>query len=210
MPYVLSAFNLIPDPTLNKIIYVGQGPQGSFDRNITLWDLKNKKTLTQLTYFDPEIWNYPLWSLDGNDFVMAYKWFDWYQVTREGKVKQLTQLKGIVDYKLSFKNSTRSPDGRFLAFGMVYSLPNGEETHFRYLILDLSADPVTGFCLGPEKQLELSVEPRLYWSPDSRYLAISDYSLKDFERIMVLTDVINQKAYRLTDHFYVLQGWIKT
>jgi hypothetical protein len=196
MPYAFTAFNVIPDPTLSKIIFAGEEPGKFPDTNVTLWDIKAKKVLVKEYPFYRRNGNDPLWAPDGNDFVMAFDQFDWYQVKSDGTDRQITHF-GKVLQKVQFVNSSRSPDGHFLAFGMFYTIPN-KDKGFRYLILNLKTDTVDGFCLKPDVDESTNWQP-VSWSPDGRYVTFLDYSEKDFRHYVVLADVVDKKAYQLVE-----------
>jgi hypothetical protein len=84
--------------------------------------------------------NDPLWSLDGSDFLIMgldekVNTVEWFQVTRDGTIKQLTHFgENLKD--ASIGRPSRSPDGRYLAFKLLYNLgKDGIYKDSKYLIM---------------------------------------------------------------------------
>ena len=134
--------NLMPDPTLKRVVY----PAKNDYLMAALWDVENKKVLMSLRLFFDWAYNDPLWSLDGSDFVIMgideKEHEEWFQVTRDGAIKQLTHV-GEFLKNARFGSSSRSPDGRYLAF----TLWKEDSRYKRYLILDLKSQSLDGFCI---------------------------------------------------------------
>jgi Tol biopolymer transport system component len=136
--------------------------------------------------------NTPLWSPDGSDFAM---WnfltrrddgAEWFQVTRDGDVHQLTYFSDV--YKgVIFSGVSRSWNGRYLAFRLDYE---GFD-HYKYIVMDLKTQKPQGFCIDPGIRGGGDNSP--IWSPDNRYVVFSDTIGHDW----FVVDVENQETYQI-------------
>jgi hypothetical protein len=201
MPFIFTQYNLLPDPTLTKMIFAGN--ENEMFPNVTLWDIENKKILGKVAPFIQRINNDPLWSQDGSDFVMASDQRNWHQVTREGRVRQLTKFNDFLK-EMFFVNASRSPDGRYLSFEIYYKSLNGDKGQ-KYLILDLKSDAVDGFCVDASPD-DYPDSRTMVWSPDRKYLAVSDVTNKILGNVM-LVDVDKKQSYLMTKDVSVI-GWL--
>jgi Tol biopolymer transport system component len=201
MPYMFTQYNLLPSPTLKQMIFVGNETDNF--SNVSLWDIKSNKILGKLSPFMKYIGNDPIWSHDGSDFVMASDWFDWYQVKNDGKVRQLTRFGDFLE-RVIFINASRSSDGRYLSFELIYKTLDGVEGQ-KYLILDLKTDAADGFCVeaAPHDNPDFHT---MIWSPDSKYLAISDVTYQTLGNV-ILVDVDKKQSYLMTKDASV-KGWL--
>lgn len=196
--YLFAHSNLMPDSTLKRLVY----PAIIENRFTTiLWDVENKKELASLRLYLDQWFNDPLWSLDGENFlIMGFddeEHVEWFQISRNGNIQQVTYLgKFLRDYKI--EKTSRSWDGRYLAFQLFYD--SGE--NIKYIILDLKAPSLEGFCINSISNQSSA----LVWSPDNRYLAITDGDTGVSSQVL-LVDIVDQEVSQIgkdTDGI----GWI--
>lgn len=195
--------NLMPDPTLKRVVYQTKNDY----LMAALWDVENKKVVTSLRlFYDWAYFNDPLWSLDGSDFLIMgideKEHEEWFQVTREGDTKQFTHF-GEFLKDAGFGISSRSPNGRYLAFRLwkEQSIPQDS----KYLILDLKSQSLDGFCIDtggkshPEKPFA--------WSPDGRHLAITNGTIGERTAEVILVELETRKAFQIGKDVEAI-GWM--
>ncbi|MGP8337814.1 MAG: hypothetical protein ACT6FC_06240 [Methanosarcinaceae archaeon] len=198
---------VVPDPTMKYLIYPEQR-EDSKSYNI-LWDIENEKPLAYLRFLDNSVQN-PLWAQDSSDVLVkgpnpelrqTYR-EEWYLISDNGAVRQVTQFQDIfLDGYYSISRSSRSWDGQFVVFVLYYEEP---EKITKYILLDLKANGIEGYCIPLSGSSSPLYEP--VWSPDNKYLIIS--SNDDDGRIdNILVDVENRKAYSIAQDANVI-GWI--
>lgn len=197
--------NLMPDPDLTRIVY----PEVIDDQAyITLWDIEKKVAIGKLKGFYEDIYNDPLWASDGSDFLIlnlgsTYN-LEWFQVSKNGLVEQITDFNNILDSLPHFSSASRSRNGDYFTFRIEYMLD--DKTSAKYLVLNLRSNPSKGICINsiPMRGSEFHSP---VWSPDSRYLAISntkDNTVGD----LILVDMLSAKAYLVGKDVYAI-GWIQ-
>lgn len=191
---------LVPDPAIKKIIY----PQEVDDHiyNI-LWDVEAKKPLARWQYYIG-LFNDPLWSQNGSDFLVMSpiqdRWLEWLQITKDGNIKRITYYAEFLQQsEYYFLAPSRSWDGRYLSFMLSKKYPD-ESTN--YVILDLQSENLTGFCVD---STQIGREQRLVWSPDNKYLLLSN-RIDNSVAELILVDVAQRQAYRLENSDYAI-GW---
>jgi hypothetical protein len=130
---LMGSINIMPDPSLRLLVYPMQDEDGR--KYITLWDRQLNRAIARIEDF----WHFgndPLWSTDGTDFLIAVQSHpgdaenrveDWFRVTRDGQVEQLTHFADSFQYA-DIEAPRRSPDGRKLAFWLIdqFRLSNGQ------------------------------------------------------------------------------------
>jgi WD40-like Beta Propeller Repeat len=208
--HYLNSGELVPDPTMKRLIY----PEWSSDSDIyitnTLWNIENEKPLARLMFSSRTV-NDPLWALDGSDVVLfsfaqyQEEWkHEWFLVTADGDVRQITYFGEVwQDNYCYIDNASRSWDGRYLVF--EYSCGDLEDRIVKYLLLDLSTETLEGFCVSVQNPSLGFTGPA--WSPDNKYLAISSgqtFTVGD----VVVVDVENQAAYLIGQDMIGI-GWIE-
>ena len=198
--------NLMPDPTLKRIVYPVFIDVFNY---IGLWDLEAKKQLAKIEdhfgYTDGD----PLWSPDGSDFLMKIVTpfhkgsdivYDWYRITRDGEIEQVTRFEDFLessDMALAY----RSWDGHYLAFKLTYQLSGVKET--KYIVLDLGEANVAGFCID---SIQSKYGGWLIWSPDNHYLAIANTDEYNKGTLEVV-DIEKKEVYQVAKNLDLL-GWI--
>lgn len=200
--YLFAHSNLMPDPTLKRVVYPAVI---NHNEMATLWDVENKKVLTSLRLYLDQWFNDPLWSLGGDDFIIMAindkEHVEWFQVTRDGAIQELTDFGEFLgDFK--FEKPSRSWDGRYLAFQLIYNA--GKDRKF--LILDLKSPLLDGFCIDSVMGDGGALQPPV-WAPDSRYVAITDGVNTENSWRVILVDVKERKAFQIGNDVDAL-GWI--
>lgn len=200
--YLFAHSNLMPDPTLKRVVY-----PALVDSKFTalLWDVEDKKVLTSLRLYLDQWFNDPLWSLDGNDFIIMgiddKEQVEWFQVTSDGTILQLTHFgEFLKDFK--FEKPSRSWDGRYLTFQLISN--TGKD--IRYLILDLESESFDGFCIDSVAE-EFGPLQSPVWSPESRYVVITDGVNTENSGNVILVDVEKREAFQIARDVFAI-GWI--
>jgi hypothetical protein len=186
--------NLMPDPTQQMVAY----PQYDGGFFITLWDLQSKKALAKLKDLEKFKHN-PLWAADGKDFVIAVntkrdddakiRTHDWFQMSRDGTVRRLTDFAPFFSTALSWVAS-RSPNDRYLAFELLY-IQSGQD-FTKWLVMDLKTGKLLNFCIDSVQGD--SMNP--VWSPDSRFMLLGRVDDED-NGTVILVDLLKSQAYQI-------------
>jgi len=121
-------------------------------------------------------------------------------VTREGVIRQATDF-GDFQPDVFFAKPSRSWDGRYLAFQVIYN----QQKNVKYLVLDLTSPMLQGFCVDSIPLLNSNEQPPV-WSPDSRYLVISNVDANSYGDL-ILVDVESRQAYQIGQDVHA-RGWI--
>jgi Tol biopolymer transport system component len=204
--YLMDHGNLIPDPTLKRVVYPAWPND---DLQLVLWDVENKRALASLRYTLSQLSRDPFWAQDGSDFLIAAtkeQSVEWYQVTKDGAIEQLTHFGEFLN-DAEFNLPSRSWDGRYLAFQLLYN----SRKDSKYLILDLkSQSSLEGFCidLGGEDSGSLHSP---VWSPDNKYVAITNGVYSKNITDVILVDVENREAFHIAHDEYApiyATGWL--
>ena len=197
------------DPSLELVVYEKYDEKNG--PALVLYDRLNGKTLASLPDNSYEHYlNDPIWSADGQFFVAALIQGytpdhsddpeDWFRIGRDGTVEQLTHFKEQnLNEKLS--EAHLSPDGKKLAF--FVQLPP-DANHY-LIVLDLNSRVMTDYCLSGG----FSSAGYLVWSPDARYLVVSQSNpLTPLDRT-VLIDLENGQAMQVSEEENTHpEGWL--
>lgn len=201
--YLMDRGNLIPDPSLMTVIYPLALEAEGF--HVALWDVGNKKVLARLKYTLSQLSRDPLWSQDGSDFLIvgltAQESTEWFQVTRNGAIHQLTHVSEFLE-DAEFNLPSRSWDGRNLVFQLIYS----SRKESKYLFIDLTSQPLDGFCLSLGGEDSGSLHPPV-WSPDNRYVVITNGVYSGHSTDVILVDVETREAFQIGKDVEAI-GWI--
>jgi hypothetical protein len=205
--YLLDQGNLIPDPTLTRIVYPLASDAEGF--HMALSDTENKKELARIEYTLSQLSRGPFWSQDGSDFLITglteEETIEWFQVSRDGTVHQLTHF-GEFLQDAEFNLPSRSWDGRYLAFHLIFNARKDS----KYIFLDLKSQPLAGFCLNLGGEDSGSLHSPV-WSPDNRYVAVTNGEYSGNSSDVILLDVEKQQAFHIDhddDAQIYAEGWI--
>ena len=207
--YMFGHSNIMPDPSLTMLVYPGLTNDGQ-SANIILWDIVNKVVLVKLDKFYEFIYNDPLWSRDGSNFLIMNVrpepdlGIEWFQVSRNGSVKQITNFSKFLKDRPDIAKAARSPDGNYLAFQIQYDWQDQIST--KYLVIDLRPNELEGFCID-SVPIDEGENQAPVWSPDSRFLAISNTRVNSIGDLLIV-DVHTMKLDKLTLDEHAI-GWIE-
>ena len=162
------------DPSLNLVVY----PESSTAAYIVLYDRQVKKALAKIQ--GPNWGHLPLWFPDSLQFVIVTdlesttdpsdKMDTWFSVSRDGYVRQLTHFQDYFKYT-SIENASISPDGHYLAFWL--EVRPGPVQGQRLAVMDMETFEVTDYCIpGAYEGIDDNTP---VWSPDSRYIAVTNF-----------------------------------
>ena len=151
----------------------------------------------------------PIWSQDSSDVVLISSgqkfWKEVFLVTANGDVRQVTNFSGVLQsYSYYLSLLSRSGDGRFLIFR--YSTYDQPENIAKYIILDLKTNTLEGYCISSRSHENSSFASPI-WSPDSKYIVISNIDSNTKGEI-ILVDVKGKTAYQVAQDMDVI-GWIE-
>ena len=195
--------NGIFDSQLSRIFYIQE------DGTMLLWDLTQKQILTKFTppgKFDPV--GQPKWNRDDSKIFLAFTPFDskntgdeFFSITRNGQVTQLTQLwKHYSNVVIS--NFSLSPDGSRIAF--YFSDVNDKDNSEQFAILDLQTHKVINYCNLSGFALT-AAEP--VWSPDGKMLLIENLEADSKTYNTILVDITKEFAGKLIENLIPV-GWM--
>ncbi len=192
------AFNysdVVYDPSLDLVIYPAWGGEHNY---IVQWDRRSQAVLAKVENQSGGFGRYPLWSPDATQFAAAvvnaqsaeYAIDEWYRVSREGQVEQLTHFGDHFSSSEIGSASNWSPDGQKLAF-WVDLIPS-PCPGLRLAVLDMNTKVVTNTCLPGRSDYA----PPPLWSLDSRNIVVRDASAPAIKTILV--DLENNRAFDVT------------
>jgi hypothetical protein len=200
--------SLVYDPSLNLIIY----PDMSDPSYIVLWDIQAKKALAKIEE-NICFGNRPLWSPDGQRFVVAVdrgeqKWLeDWASVSREGQVEWLTHFADYFEKdnieELDIMLANWSPDNRRVAFWLrtIPDLCSNEKPNQKYLaLLDVDTQQVVNYCISGGDSTPV-------WSLDGRYIVIQRFNDEGLNQVL-LVDLEQGWAATIAGTDIWPRGWL--
>ena len=198
--------NLAPDPTRRKLVYPAIGDDYKIFN--MLWDIGNNRALAQIDFMIG-VKNDPLWSQDGADVLLLgpnqERGLEWFLISANGVVKQITFFSdGFQEPNYWLTGASRSWDGQYLAFEILYLIDEPEED-MKFIVLD-KTNILEGYCI-PMTVLSWGLDsPR--WSPDSKYLIVSDTDENSGYGEIFLIDNENKVRYKIGENMKVI-GWIE-
>lgn len=152
-------------------------------------------------------------SLEKGDFPS----YEIFQVSREGRITQLTHLSDYYPW-VYVGDLSWSPNNRYIAFW--YSHWSEDEEPFfgtsgdRYLgVLDLNKGDVTSYCINGELDVELGSNKYSspLWSPDSKQIIfrsqIGEHYVLDSQTILL--DIQENRAFLIGNALEPV-GWLKS
>lgn len=215
-PHVFESSYFALDPFLEMVVYPQQNSTGYY---VTLWDIQKKQAVAQVKD-EYSFGHDPLWAQDGSYFVVpvtvrfdpkdAYNYDDdervleWFQVSRQGDVLQLTHYADLYT-QMQIGDASFSPDGRLLAFWL--RIVPGTDAKSQLVVLNLETQHMVNYCVSG------SLRPQ--WSPDSRYLAVDEqwFTVDGNDRVSnarsILVDTVDGWVAQIAENA-VPMGWMKS
>ena len=199
------------DPTLTRVVY----PRVAGEERIVLWDLQKQRSITYLSSRNNPYGLTPVWSSNGQFFVMAledqyvptltYPAHELYQVDRDGKAERITYLTSYYNYFLRIDSYSWSPDNQQIAFHISYRWKGNNLPEDQLAVLNTQTKEVTVFYIPGSFPHHVPV-----WSPDGRYILIDGYFYDkpftgDYWTIMV--DLANGYAKKIAKDSFPL-AWL--
>jgi hypothetical protein len=197
--------DVVYNPSLDQVIYPKTEPPHLY---IVLWDRKSKKAIGKIEEIEGDIeGNYPLWSPDGKTVAVTL-WEkgkgatdiidEWYLMTLEGQVEQLTQLGDFFE-NVQLGNGNWSPDGKWLAFWM--DAQPSRCTGASLVLFEMATSQLSDTCVMSSSRTEY---PPI-WSLDSRYIAVRNSSASQ----TILIDVNQWWAAQIPEaNGAIPRGWM--
>jgi len=187
--------DVVYDPSLDLVIFPSWGGEHNY---IVLWDIQSKTVLAKVEDQSGGFGHYPLWSPDATQFAVPvvnamqgqHAIEEWYSVSREGQVEQLTHFGDYFSDSDIGSASNWSPDGQKLAFWV--NLSPSPCPGLRLAVLDMRTKQVTNTCLPGTPDYA----PPPIWSLDSRYIVVRDASAPQIKTILV--DFENDRTFDIT------------
>jgi len=189
-----SVSDVVYDASLDLVIY----PSWSGEHNyIVLWDRHTKTTLAKVETKSQGFGQYPLWSPDATHFAVPatnaikgnHAVEEWYSVSREGQIEQLTHFGDYFSSSEIGFASNWSPDGKKLAFWI--DLDPSPCLGTRLGIMDVTTKQIINTCLPGS----IYARPPI-WSLDSRYIVIRNYDVSPVKTLLV--DIENGQAFDIS------------
>jgi dipeptidyl aminopeptidase/acylaminoacyl peptidase len=202
-----SSGSTLYDPALTRVVYPG-AIEGK-GRGYILWDIQGKRRLAQLS--SPFSVESPKWSPDGSKFIVNGQGGEFFLVSRDGDIKQITH------YNPNYRTDQNrhnfysqfyswSPDGKQVALWL-----NSNETNNTSLaILDPSTGDTLDLCIAYGSMPNvLPFWPDPVWSPDGKYIIIgANFQPDQNTNDLVLVDLEKGLALKIADN-YSPNGWLK-
>ncbi|MEP7136315.1 MAG: hypothetical protein ABI904_15410 [Chloroflexota bacterium] len=171
--YVYGA-NILYDPTLTRAVFPKEGGE------VSLVDVESGNELAHANFTD---WGrLPTWSPDGTTLAIVNRegnTDEFYLVSRDGgEFQRITDFAREFSY-ISIPEYTWSPNGKQIAFWLSQTdVEKKDGAQSELAILDISSKQVTRLCiqgLSTNVSEPWSGSPELIWSPDGKYLLISQW-----------------------------------
>jgi dipeptidyl aminopeptidase/acylaminoacyl peptidase len=207
------------DPQVTRVVYtagIEKDYLGKSGMGYVLWDLEKKEKVVEIVADDFTVT--PKWAPDGSRFVIndAYGDGEFYAVTRDGAVTQLSHLNsdpaaGLTGNRYFSDLYSWSPDGRYLAFWLE-SETSTPSSSFQgtFAILDTQTGKVTDTCIparpiGKNYQIFPIYSPT--WSPDGKFIVTRANLKEDGSYQTVLIDLDGKSAAAIAENV-TPAGWL--
>jgi hypothetical protein len=187
-------------PDLSRVVYLGEPDMGAY-AIILLWDLESNQRLLRLTSGNNPWGGKPVWSRDGNSFILTLDNRtpdELFLVTKNGEVTQLTHLGDIFTKQLIIQSYEYSHDNDQIAFWMGYGWDK-YVTEQRFAVYNLLTEETRIYNLqGYDHSSPV-------WSPEGDAVVIVSY-IND-EEVVLLVDLSENVAYKIARD-YLPVGWL--
>ena len=192
---------VVYDASLDLVVYPETNNNGEF---VVLWDKNAQVALARVRDLG-DFGHTPLWLPDESGYVIAVRNTqendEWFMVSREGRVHQLTHFADSLS-QTNIESASISPDGRYLAFWLE-SVPSSFPG-YNLAIIDLETQQVTDYCIPGSS--EAIIKP--FWSPDSQYIVVGSIDVAKQLQVILIAPFARWAA-RIADDF-TPYGWMRT
>lgn len=210
-------------PLNDSVVYLQGGVSGPF--YYTLWDIQSETAIAQLDA-NGDLHTFPRWSSGGSQFAVAlslslkkgdFPSYEIFQVSREGKITQLTHLSDYYPW-VYVGDLSWSPNNRYMAFWYSH-WSEDDDPYFstpgdRYLgILDAQTGSITSYCIRGELNAGLGsgIYSAPLWSPDGSQIIFRSQIGEDymFDSQTILLDIQKNQAYLIAEAMEPV-GWLNS
>lgn len=189
-----------PDGT--KVIY----PRVNESSRIVLWDIETQQVITTLASFNNPYGLEPVWSPDGDSFVMVlenmylknlnYPAQELFIISDSGQVERLTYLSDFLNKTVHIGYYSWSPDNIHVAFQMEYE-GTSQLVVANIRNKDLTVYELPGYFVHHEP----------VWSPDGMYILIDGYFKDATDYWTLLVDLDKNLAMKIATNSFPI-GWV--
>lgn len=187
--------------------YVVYPIQQGWDKNFIL-NIENENTILFDWQKDGFAAPYPFWRPDSMALTIVKRDIDsrenYFNIDLDGNLTQLTRLKDIANWYFLESSGQWSPNSRFLAFPIYFSVKTAEGNSGTLYILDTQTGHILDLCYSkPWPQLNGGFT----WSLDSRYLAVYESGqthIIDLENKAIFNIELDKKTGL---NNFTLRGW---
>ena len=165
------------DPTLTRVVYASPVEEdyiGSGGPGYVLWDMTNQKKLVEVAADNFACT--PKWFPDGSKFVINGSGGDFFIISRDGKVTQITDFNDDpqrANQKFYYSDIYAwSPDGRYLVFWLEFI--ENQRVVGTLATLDTVTGAATDYCVSIGN-IGYNLLPSIYvpiWSPDGKNVVV--------------------------------------
>ena len=200
IPLYFNITNVIYDPMLKYVVYPQDADDGYY---FALWNLETEQTVAKVLgngFYEPA----PLWLSSGDAFVVAAfpdreSPREWFMVSRDGKVRQLTNFKNLFPaYEISSHASLLF--GGYLVFGLSHGETPSQVGPMELFMLSLSSLDIFNYCIPIDDRYSPVLSPFTPYGGPSEYVAVSYLDPnKKYPSIIVLDMELGWAANVFTD-----------
>jgi hypothetical protein len=184
------------DPSLTRVIYAASIED--IGLGYILWDVPGAR---KIMHVPVAAGSDPVWFRDGTKFLLNGHDGEFYLVSRDGEVSQITHMDPVIldgitqdangeshySYYYDF-----SPDGKMASLWLETLV--AKTTHLA--LLDLEKREIKDLCIqAGYDPMKLEYVPIPVWSPDSKYLLVEAASQMSGESEVLLVDIEANTAY---------------
>ncbi len=202
------------DPTLTRVLYPAIEGKEKMPI-IVIWDTKANQKVAQIVTQDD--WgDTPVWTLDGKQFIIATNLNsperastvkEFFEVSQDGKIKQLTHLANSFSRIDILDSYSLSPNEKLVAFWIV-AQPSPYDSP-QLAVLNIETGEVTNYCLKGDAFADNAMQPSPpIWSPDGTQLLIISRIPEDTKvRRVVVVDIVHNYAAQINKDMEPV-GWM--
>jgi hypothetical protein len=185
------------NPSLDRVVYLKEDEDGRL--YYVFWNLAENKEIAVFSVAE-DIDAVPRWAPDGQHFAftpslllpsMQWPRYEFYDVTRDGRITQLTHLADSYSW-VYIADFSWSPDEKLIAFWFSYWLDKEIDRYGRtpqfLAVLDTKTGMITNYCIPGEINATIGSRriPPPLWSPNGQQIVVQSQTSQDsFDAILV-------------------------